>query len=92
MAAREPSGDDVGGQDIFDPGDLILQMQLLLLQASQRKLIGAARSLHRMDRVVKVAVFLAKHFKLHAKNRIMVHLELGIHICWSDSSPVGDAL
>ncbi len=73
------SGDDVGGQDVFQTRDLVLQHQLLLFQPAKRKLVRPARRFHRMDGVVKVAVFLAQDAKFHPEDFKVIHFKLGVH-------------
>jgi hypothetical protein len=52
------SGDDVGGDLVFDEGDAVAQQQLALLQALQPQQIGRRRLMQRIDRRVEVAVLL----------------------------------
>ena len=52
------SGDNVGGNLVFDEGDTVAQQQLALLQALQPQQIRRRRLMQRIDRRVEVAVFL----------------------------------
>ncbi len=52
------SGDDVGGDLIFDEGDAVAQLQLALLQSLQPQQIGSRRLMQCIDRRIEVAVLL----------------------------------
>jgi hypothetical protein len=52
------SGDDVGGDLVFDEGDAVTQLQFAFFQALQPQQIGSGRLMQSVDRRVEVAVLL----------------------------------
>ena len=58
------SGDDVGGDLVFDEGDAVAQQELALLQPLQAQQIRRGRLMQRVDRRVEVAVLLLQPGKL----------------------------
>src|SRR5690349_8494953 len=52
------SGDDVGGQEVLDLGDLVLQGELLALQAADDDEVGEWGQRQGLDRGVEVGVVL----------------------------------
>lgn len=65
--ALKQSSDDVGEELVLDDGDLILQRQLLLLQALDQQLVGAAGRLQLDDLVIEGAMLGAQAYQLLAK-------------------------
>ena len=57
-AIRRSSGDDVGGNLVFDEGDAVAELQLALLQPLQAEQIGRRRLMQGIDRRVEIAVLL----------------------------------
>ncbi len=54
--AGQHSRNDVGGQLVFDGGDLVFEGQFALFQPPDQQLIGRARNLQSHDLVVEFAV------------------------------------
>jgi hypothetical protein len=52
------SGNDVGGNLVFNEGDAVAQLQLALLQSLQSQQVWRGRLMQRIDRRVEIAVFL----------------------------------
>lgn len=77
------SGNDVWCQFVLDPGDLVLQRQLLLFQAPQLQLIGHAAFFQCVYGGVQISVFGAKDFKFHTKHLFGLHLFGVAHLCGS---------
>lgn len=75
-----PSGDDIGGQDILEARDLVLQHQLLLLQPPQGELIGPPGAFQRMNRFIKIAMLLTQDAQPHLHHLDVIHFETGIHV------------
>jgi len=67
------SGDDVGGQTVFDAGDQVFQHQFALFQALQGQLIARAFAVQRVDSFVQVAVFVTKDFQLDTQDFLAFH-------------------
>lgn len=61
------SGNDVGGNLIFQKSDAVAQLQLSFFQALQPQQIRGRRVLQRFDRRVEVAMFLLQPRKFEAK-------------------------
>jgi len=73
------SGDDVGSEAVFEPGNLIFQRQFLLFQAPKPKLIATARRGQGGDCLVEVSVLPAQHFEFDAKHLFGFHRVLRVH-------------
>src|SRR5215470_19771506 len=58
------SGNDIGGDLVFDEGDAVAQQELALLQPLQAQQIRRGRLMQRVDRRVEVAVLLLQPGKL----------------------------
>jgi hypothetical protein len=58
------SGDDVRGQLVFEPGELVAQQKLAFLEPLQLELVGLTGVAQRLDRRVEVAVLLAQPLDL----------------------------
>ena len=65
------SGNTVRDQPAFQPGDLIAQHQLTLLQALQMQLVGCALIGQARDNSIKVAMFTAQAMKF-TKQRVPI--------------------
>ena len=52
------SGDDVGGNLVFDEGDAVAQLQFAFFQPLQPQQVGRRRLMQSVDRRVEVAVLL----------------------------------
>jgi len=57
-AMRRSSGDDVGGNLVFDEGDPVAELELALLQPLQAEQVGRRRLMQCIDRRVEIAVLL----------------------------------
>lgn len=57
------SGDDIGQQLIFAPGDLVAKPELAFLQPRELQLVGCSSFGERDDRGIKVAMLDAKQFQ-----------------------------
>src|SRR6478609_9610902 len=57
-AKSSRSGDDVGGDLVFDESDTVAQRQLALLQPLQPQQVGGGRLMQCIDRRIEISVFL----------------------------------
>jgi hypothetical protein len=76
------SGDNVGQEPVFDLGDLILEGELLLLQAPDRQLIGRACDLEGEDLVIQQSVLGAELNQLIAKLPVVLPLHVAARQVW----------
>src|SRR5262249_12114024 len=58
--AKTASGDDIREELVLDAGNLVLEVELLLLEPLELKRVGAACFLERIDGAVEVTVLLLK--------------------------------
>ena len=64
MKPRPSSGDDVRRQLVFEPGELVAQQQLALLEPLHLQLIRLPSVAQRLDRRIEIAVLLAQPLDL----------------------------
>lgn len=86
MRAEDVSGDDIGGQAVFDLGNQILQPQFAFFQPLQGQLICRVPVRQGPDRLVQIAVFAAEHFKFHTQHIVVFHGKISRRIHRSGDS------
>jgi len=79
MCAKLDSGDNVGDQAVFDPGDLVFEREFLFLEPTQGQLVATAADLKRMDGIIKITMLSPQDFKPDAKHFIRVQFGGGVH-------------
>ena len=73
------SGDNIGGDPVFEAGNLVFEGKLLPLEPLQRQHIRYPTIMERMNGIIQIAVFLLQNSQFHAQNFFLLHFGGGIH-------------
>lgn len=75
------SRDNIRKKPIFDQGDSVFELELLLFEPPYRELVGCALFNQSLNGLIQIAVLALEDFKLNAQHVFILHREVigGIH-------------